>query len=582
MLLIPAVPAYSTYDGGHSTHEATDDPYLYEFQPGMDYNSQEINTANSLQSLFPASSISVKANGTKGQVNTLTLDGGPASQTRLAFDGHVIDFGQIPIFDASLLPLDLMSEVEVYQFNFSPLGISASSGIINFKLRSGLQKRLQASLSAGSFANYQGSLLFRLGNKSSVQHQMGLSYNQADNQFIYLDTYNNTNIMSNMDYKKISFIHKLVSPHIESSSSLTWKEGGTGNKFSDTSRQEDLFFISGWKSTSSNINIKGHYSYWRNQYQELPASDIHENHQLLFHLGKSLVLSNYTFRVTGISKTSYLSSTRLDQVWDEDVTLSLENQLDTRRMLLKLDLAESFSLLQGFALLPALAATLKLHPLISMDLRVSRVFQRPSFNDLYWPADSWSQGNPDLEPEQGWKYKIAGRLFLHPVKLQFSFTLSDLDQIILWGNQSGKWRPENLGKTLAYTTQGSLEYTTVIKNLLFQVVSSLSWNRSLNNNDSSLYYLKNTVYSPEIKANLSLLLSRREKWQGALHLRYTSGRYITEDNSVSLPPYLLLDLHLQYRIVFVNINNILDQRTEEIQGYPQPGININAGINIKI
>jgi len=55
-------------------------------------------------------------------------------------------------------------------------------------------------------------------------------------------------------------------------------------------------------------------------------------------------------------------------------------------------------------------------------------------------------------------------------------------------------------------------------------------------------------------------------------------------SNITLPAYQLLDAYAQYGIngrvkVFVNVNNILDKRYQEIYGYSTMGTNFNAGVS---
>ncbi len=74
-------------------------------------------------------------------------------------------------------------------------------------------------------------------------------------------------------------------------------------------------------------------------------------------------------------------------------------------------------------------------------------FRAPTPNDLFWPPDPISQGNPDLKPEMGWHTDVtleqsflADRLFI--IATYFHW---DIDNKIQWGpNSDGIWTPENL------------------------------------------------------------------------------------------------------------------------------------------
>ncbi len=73
-------------------------------------------------------------------------------------------------------------------------------------------------------------------------------------------------------------------------------------------------------------------------------------------------------------------------------------------------------------------------------------FRAPGFNDLYWPEDSWSKGNPDIKPEssQNTELELRGSHGLG----SWSVTLfqNKIDDMISWATDSvsGKSMPDNV------------------------------------------------------------------------------------------------------------------------------------------
>jgi len=74
-------------------------------------------------------------------------------------------------------------------------------------------------------------------------------------------------------------------------------------------------------------------------------------------------------------------------------------------------------------------------------------FRAPTPNDLFWPADPYTQGNPDLKPETGWHTDagIEQSFFNDKFFLAATYFHWDVDDKIQWGPDSnGVWTPENL------------------------------------------------------------------------------------------------------------------------------------------
>jgi outer membrane cobalamin receptor len=79
-------------------------------------------------------------------------------------------------------------------------------------------------------------------------------------------------------------------------------------------------------------------------------------------------------------------------------------------------------------------------------------FLAPTPNDLYWPSDPYTSGNPNLKPEKGWHLDagVEQALFDNKMFLSMTYFNWDLKDKILWGPDSNwVWKPQNLNKAKA-------------------------------------------------------------------------------------------------------------------------------------
>ncbi|MCX5850506.1 MAG: TonB-dependent receptor [Deltaproteobacteria bacterium] len=91
-------------------------------------------------------------------------------------------------------------------------------------------------------------------------------------------------------------------------------------------------------------------------------------------------------------------------------------------------------------------------------------FRAPTPNDLYWPDDGYSRGNPSLEPETGWHTEatLEQSCFNDLFFLTFSFFHWRLDNKIQWGvDSSGVWTPQNLRTYRAQGFEGEVTFGPV-------------------------------------------------------------------------------------------------------------------------
>lgn len=94
---------------------------------------------------------------------------------------------------------------------------------------------------------------------------------------------------------------------------------------------------------------------------------------------------------------------------------------------------------------------LVLNPGESTALKVSHGghFLAPTPNDLFWPADPFTKGNPNLRPETGWHtdFTLEQRLFQDKAFLTLTYFDWDVDNKIRWApDATGVWTPQNLDR----------------------------------------------------------------------------------------------------------------------------------------
>lgn len=92
-----------------------------------------------------------------------------------------------------------------------------------------------------------------------------------------------------------------------------------------------------------------------------------------------------------------------------------------------------------------------LNPFESTAVKINhgKHFLAPTPNDLYWPADPWTKGNPNLKPETGrhTDATLEQELFDDRVFLTLTYFRWDLQNKIQWApDSSWVWTPQNLDK----------------------------------------------------------------------------------------------------------------------------------------
>ena len=267
---------------------------------------------------------------------------------------------------------------------------------------------------------------------------------------------------------------------------------------------------------------------------------------------------------------------------------------------------ESFN--TGFRLNPVRGLTTK--------FAFGMAYRLPSFNDLYWPIDDYSSGNPNLVPEKGQnavlsvstdsKRAISANIDLFYKRIKNLISWAPLGAPNAWGDS--RWTPSNLN---AFESKG-LDFGVICKafgklrlNGDFTYQSATQKNRELvfsGADHSQVFETKKRIaaFVPKLKCRVAVS-SKLYGINYSLDLVYTSKKanyysvYNYDENYNSDISYEEKDLPASYvaslqidksinRIISISfsINDILDQRPIRQFGslndgdYPSIGRAINS------
>lgn len=221
----------------------------------------------------------------------------------------------------------------------------------------------------------------------------------------------------------------------------------------------------------------------------------------------------------------------------------------------------------------------------SIKLNLSRDFQIPTLNDLFWIPG----GNPNLQHEKSWhtslhyahkqqfgKHQLGGNLQI------FNYFVSDW---IRWqpNNQSGLWEPSNLDKVWSRGINATIFWNYVLpqttlgiscKPYLGVSTQSLGGFRNL----ADLWAGEQLIYTPRVRAAFTFHL-QHQHWQFLYRHQYTGLRNTQADGSNTLPnwqtggveirrnglPFFHFQMHLRF-----SVENLFNEAYESIPFYPQP------------
>ncbi len=220
--------------------------------------------------------------------------------------------------------------------------------------------------------------------------------------------------------------------------------------------------------------------------------------------------------------------------------------------------------------------SLKVHDYVKLRANYAKGFRAPTFNELYWPFDGWTEGNPRLSPERSWSWE-GGMDMDFPNGLSFKGTYytNKMKDLINWAPGSDwVWRPTNINSAKI----DGVEFNAVMP-LLKHLKADAGYTYT-NAMDTVLdRYL---IYRPKHKVDLGLSYEYKGFYV-RLSGQSLGRRYVDTSNSEVLKADFITNLETQYRInknltTFLSIDNIFNKKYQRILGYPLPGFDINCGV----
>ena len=214
-------------------------------------------------------------------------------------------------------------------------------------------------------------------------------------------------------------------------------------------------------------------------------------------------------------------------------------------------------------------------------------FHGPVLNDLFWPDDGFSVGNPDLKPEKsrGWEVGVEQALS-GALSLSINYYANVFEDLIQWApidpaDPFGKWEPQNIAKA----DSSGIEADAVwILSPGVQIRGNYTYNDTEDRN-THFYLLRR----PLNKYDLTLRLSPSVRGHIDVKFLHTGKRFDFDSDfngePDSLAAYSRVDLLATYRVskmteIFGRIENLFDKGYEEVKGYSTAGVSSYGGLRM--
>lgn len=221
---------------------------------------------------------------------------------------------------------------------------------------------------------------------------------------------------------------------------------------------------------------------------------------------------------------------------------------------------------KGTEFIPQAGLAFHLPAQAELKLSAGKGFRYPIIREMYM----FPPQNPNLEPESMWNYEMAFSQNIANLKYGINLFYIDAKNLILTLP-----RPDGPGKL----NQNSGQMTN--KGVEAMISYRISKSVNVNANYSLLDMDTPIVGAPKHKAYAGASYDNNGIHVGT-GLQYIGGLYSTTDRTED---FLLWNMRASYRLssilqLWVNLDNILGTKYQINDGYPMPGFNFMAGVNV--
>ena len=216
-------------------------------------------------------------------------------------------------------------------------------------------------------------------------------------------------------------------------------------------------------------------------------------------------------------------------------------------------------------------------------------FYLPSFNDLYWPSDPYSKGNPSLKSETS-NFHILNwnKTFAQGLNFVIEYRNKRSHNLIVWSpDENYIWKPQNLDRTERKNLIVSTNLPEIISGMTFSGMLTRTKTKNLNTG-------KTLQYVPEISATgmvrytiNDIQFELQSKYVGERTYQAYNENFELVDKALNPFQNVTAGVHfifpafkksLRFHII---AENLLNENTAFYPDYPEPGQAVKAGMTFK-
>ena len=539
-----------------------------------------------------AAGVEVTQYGPLGAVSLPKIRGSESEQVLILLNGRRINDAQSGKFDLSNLPVSKedIERIEILRGAASALyGADAMGGVINIitKIPSPVPYT-RASASYGSFGTQEYSLLhqrklgpFAYGVSLSKDQSRGFRENSDADKW----TVGGEIGYALTPQSEVKLSARMMQKEIGVPGSVTFPDPDDRQK--DQNTLLDLGY-QGKITSQLTLNFKGFHNQYRRTFD--PGTQG-------FNTGSPFLHKNYAtggeLQTTYAWGEAHLITGGMESIQDRVNSSSvgvheadrgaiyLQDEIEiTKPLTATIGIRYDFHSIYEDQFNPRVGAVLRLPWDIRLRASAARSFRAPTFDDLYWPEDAFTAGNPNLKPEKAWSYELGGeKKFGDRAVFKAAGFYRRVEDLIIWQMGSdGKFRPSNVKTVEIWGVETEMVFYPC-RGLAIPLNYTFLYPRDLSTGDPVPLKTKHM-------ANIGVEYVTTFGLKTSLKGRYV--QYYVNQTTTLNRNYFVADAKMSYELkvyqnlkgeAFLSLSNVLNRDYQINEGYPMPPRSLNGGVS---
>ena len=584
--------------------------------------------------------IKINDYGAEGAVKSISIRGSASAQVLILVNGVRLNDSRQGGANLSQISLENIEKIEIIRGGFSALyGTDAVAGVINIITKKSADYQLKLKVENGSYipraavevsdqpvnptetdvdANW---LDLADTQKLSLQYSTELgnvdlvtsgSFTRAANGFVwndteYIDDYRrrvNADLLGGNGY--LSLTAPLDDGSLGANASVAYEDVGvpgsiyTGafNSISSNARQRSLtamgqvyFETDRFLSDLLSLDAKAFYKLARMTFTDPPSDpSIHTLHSFGLDVTQELVALEMLSVIYGgnllidlVDSTQLNTQNRISGGVFLELPIYPLPQL-TIIPVVRYDLYSDFPGSLNFKL----STVYSVAESLAVKLSGGSSYRAPTFNDLYWPNDGWSEGNKDLTPETGYYAELGVTVATERLHLDtFPFARYLVDAIQWMETAPFFYEPMNIGRLFYPGVEANAELN-LFHNVWLTGDYTFLYSFTLEGSGATYSFSDNkrAPYAP-LHSFDAVLEYRGDKLQASVSAEYVDKVYTDDANSTQIDSYYVLNTLLRYQVnelltVQVAVDNVLNSSYEILTDYIAPPVSFWLGAELTL